>query len=232
MNTAVIENKKNAEKSLNDIYEFFALILFPYKILTEEMMKGQDFSINLSQTGIKLDNDGIRKKIESFKDDYLIKLCFQHMVGIFEFWFFETISILLQNPKRINKKKQIDVEMIYKSINLEELKKQIIDNEINELKYKKVADWFKTLNNYINIKSMNNDDIKNISEIKATRDVLVHNNGIVNEIYITKSGSKARNKVGHKIDLTCDYFNNIWSYLKSFIIKCSDEIAKKDRSIL
>ncbi len=43
-------------------------------------------------------------------------------------------------------------------------------------------------------------------EIKATRDLLVHNDSEINSVYIEKVGTKARGKLGDPINVDVDYF--------------------------
>ncbi|MCA9408486.1 MAG: hypothetical protein KC733_07340 [Candidatus Omnitrophica bacterium] len=43
-------------------------------------------------------------------------------------------------------------------------------------------------------------------EVKATRDIYIHNQGIANQIYIEKSASHARVKKGAGLPITVDYF--------------------------
>ena len=44
-----------------------------------------------------------------------------------------------------------------------------------------------------------------IIEIKASRDVLAHNNGIVNAIYVAKAGSRARHQEGEQLTMSEQY---------------------------
>lgn len=64
-------------------------------------------------------------------------------------------------------------------------------------------------------------------ELKATRDLLVHNSRVINAIYIEKAGSKARGKVGQKIGVDSPYFDGALATLKrlSGIIKRDAEKA-------
>ena len=60
-------------------------------------------------------------------------------------------------------------------------------------------------------------------ETKATRDLIIHNSGKVNDLYLRKSGKSARGKPGTIIPLNEDYFGNCISVMKSI----SDEIDKQ-----
>jgi hypothetical protein len=63
-------------------------------------------------------------------------------------------------------------------------------------------------------------------EFKATRDIIVHNSGISNELYIAKSSKKARGKLGDKINIDKSYFDSSIATMKSIIGK-SEVSARK-----
>jgi hypothetical protein len=58
-------------------------------------------------------------------------------------------------------------------------------------------------------------------EIKATRDLVIHNHGIVNAVYLQKAGKKARGALGQAISVDSAYFDGAIATLKrvSGIIK-------------
>lgn len=51
-------------------------------------------------------------------------------------------------------------------------------------------------------------------EIKASRDLIIHNNGRINKLYMDKVGSKARGKVGDELSVDHDYFRHVITKLK------------------
>jgi len=55
------------------------------------------------------------------------------------------------------------------------------------------------------------------AEIKATRDLYVHSDGTVNDIYIEKTGAHARYAKGHKAVVDAAYFDAAASCLKSLM---------------
>ncbi len=54
-------------------------------------------------------------------------------------------------------------------------------------------------------------------EIKATRDILVHSDGLVNNIYIEKTGQRARFGLGEKIVVDAAYFDSAASCMKALL---------------
>jgi hypothetical protein len=56
-----------------------------------------------------------------------------------------------------------------------------------------------------------------VNEIKCTRDLIVHNSGRVNAIYLHKTGSSARAGLGETIPLTYDYVRGASTALEQFV---------------
>ena len=57
-------------------------------------------------------------------------------------------------------------------------------------------------------------DISRIAEIKALRDILAHNAGIVNQIYLQKAGSLARAGLAARLPLSRPYTYDGADFLK------------------
>jgi hypothetical protein len=57
------------------------------------------------------------------------------------------------------------------------------------------------------------DDIERFSEIKATRDVLVHGQGVANAYYIDKAGKSARANVGEPLLIPEPYHQKSWELI-------------------
>jgi len=227
MKKQVIDLKKNCIENLNNIYEFKANTVFSYQF-TEESIKGKKVTLINPITNKTITENELIQELESYKNNYLVTLSFQHTINIFESWFFDLIKIiLLNNPHRLNKKKKVDVELILNNNLYENIVEEIVNSEINEIKYKKPSEWFNYLNKFFNLNYPTKDEILIISEIKASRDILVHNQGIVNSIYLEKAGNISRFKENELLEITNDYFNESWQIIKEVVIGISDKIIRK-----
>ncbi len=58
------------------------------------------------------------------------------------------------------------------------------------------------------------DHLPKYIEIKATRDLLVHNDGIINPVYLEKAGELARGKLDDRININTAYFEETVRTLK------------------
>ena len=63
-------------------------------------------------------------------------------------------------------------------------------------------------------------------ENKATRDLIVHNSGLINKLYIKKSGNSARGKEGDRIVVDKQYLEASMANMKSLIGKICSQIQK------
>lgn len=162
------------------------------------------------------------------KNNYFFSLVHQQQVSLFEHLLFDLIRILLlDRPERLSKKKQIDYETIFISETKEDLLLKLIERELNEIKYKNVTDWFDYLNKMVSLPEIDAEDLAKIAEAKAARDILVHNAGIINQIYLNKSGSAARFLIDQKIDVSGEYTLSIWKLFVELLITITDSIIHK-----
>jgi len=93
----------------------------------------------------------------------------------------------------------------------------VVDKELNELKYERVADWFSYLERLVRLGCPNQSTIEQLAEIKATRDILVHNQGIANATYVSKSGLLARCRAGEELPLPETYHRQSWQTIRSLV---------------
>ena len=166
--------------------------------------------------------------LDNAKQNYFFSLIHQQQVALFEHLFFDFIKILLlDRPERLSKKKQIDYGTIFEVSSKEELLIKLVDRELNEVKYKNVAEWFAYLDKLVGLPEFTKEELNKLAEAKACRDILVHNAGVANQIYIHKSGDAARFNEGQKIDVSGDYTKDTWSLLVRILIKTIDPVIEK-----
>lgn len=62
---------------------------------------------------------------------------------------------------------------------------------------------------------------------KATRDLVVHNGGIVNELYLQKAGEKARGKRGDQLVVNKKYFYGALAKMKKVSGAIKRDVEKR-----
>jgi len=163
------------------------------------------------------------------KGDYLLSFVHQNQVSLFEHLFFDLLKIVITNqPQSLSGKKQIDYATIFQAESKEELVCKLIEREINEIKYKNVGEWFNYLYKIVSIPQFSKEEMDKIAEAKASRDILVHNAGIINQIYVQKSGSASRFSDGEKIDISGGYTRDVWELLSKVLLIITDAVIEKN----
>lgn len=165
------------------------------------------------------------------RDNHFLSLVHQHQVALFEHLFFDMLRLLLSDqPLRLPGKRQIEYSVIVAAKTKDEVICTLIERELNEIKYKSVGEWFAYLERLVSKCKFSDADLGKIAEAKATRDLLVHNAGIANKIYLQKAGQFARYKVGEEVGVDGDYTLDMWQLLSSVLITAIDCLIQQSNT--
>lgn len=115
-------------------------------------------------------------------------------------------AIIIKHPKKIGSKKNIIAANVLNFNSIEEIKYFIADSILNELSYKSPKEFSYEFNKYTSINMIESPLYHQYIELKATRDIYIHNKGVANEIYLSKSGSHARVKLSELLPVDVQYF--------------------------
>lgn len=69
----------------------------------------------------------------------------------------------------------------------------------------------------INLGDIGASEIDRLAELKATRDIVAHNAGIANEIYVRKAGGLARAHQGESLSVSRSYVYDAADFLKRLV---------------
>jgi hypothetical protein len=149
---------------------------------------------------------------------YVQGLGFIQLTTILEAFLFDFLLLLLANdPRRLAQKKQIEVGVALSAADRPALVMLIAERELNELKYDRPTAWFAYMDKIVHLGCPTRDEIERIAEMKAGRDLLIHNSGIVNPTYLDKAGTKARYGVGEKVVIDRRYFEGCWRLARKLV---------------
>lgn len=161
--------------------------------------------------------------IEAAKDGYFLSLVHQHQVAIFEHIFFDVLRVILLNqPVRLPSDRKIEYSVVVAAASKGDILQVMVERELNELKYKNVADWFAFVLKLVSSCTVPAEDVGRISEAKASRDILVHNAGMANDIYVRKSGAWARFESGQMVSVAGTYTLECWQTFSRVLIRLID----------
>jgi hypothetical protein len=118
---------------------------------------------------------------------------------------------------RLSGKRQLDVATALSVPDRASLVAFLVERELNELKYKRVTDWFERLHGVVTISCPNDDEISHYAEVKASRDILVHNAKVVNKVYLDKAGQHARYPLNALMEIPGHYHRESWLLIKKIV---------------
>lgn len=113
---------------------------------------------------------------------------------------------LIEFPQKISNKRKLDFEIVLEAKSLDEIKFSLVNLVINELSYKSPKDFAEEFNKYVGINLLENPIFHKYIELKATRDIYIHNQGIANDIYLTKAETLSRVKSGQLLHVDIQYY--------------------------
>jgi len=110
-------------------------------------------------------------------------------------------------PKKLaGEDKTVDLALVLAADNLDDVLSAVIERQIHSVFYERPEKYFKFIEDVLSV-SIEGEIKETYSEVKATRDVLVHNDGVTNPIYVRKAGARARVQEGEDIQVDEAYFD-------------------------
>jgi hypothetical protein len=188
-----------------------------WRLVQQTAKEGRRFSIRNLTTGTTVNEKAIGKLAQRYVTDYLAGATFQHFVALFEDFFFDLLRVWLSSYPGSLSNRQVSFDTVLKAVDKGAIVQEVVEKELNELRYKRPTEWFAYLEKVVNLGCPTPDEIERLAEIKATRDVLAHNRGIANATYVSKAVRLARAKAGEKLEIPEPYHRESWELLSKLV---------------
>ena len=165
------------------------------------------------------------KELKEIYDRFLSRELFENLivtaVSHFESFLFAVLRfVLLDYPKKLtlnvrglDTRKEIPLEILLDADSREDALRDVIERQLNSLSYATPKAYLEYLNNVTGVDTSDPAFLDYI-EIKATRDIIIHNSGIINDVYLSKVGQKKRGEIGDRPVIDNQYFNHCTATLK------------------
>ena len=203
--------------TLEASHDYYTYTKRVWRLLQQIVKEGRKFTFRNLTTGTRVDEQVLLGRAQLYVTDYLISSTFQAFVSLFEDFFFELLRFWLAAYPASLSKKQVEVSAVLQAPDKSAIVLRVVDKELNELKYERLADWFAYLERLTKLGCPTDDEIEKLAEIKASRDILVHNNGITNATYVSKAGTWARYQDGEKLEIPEQYHRATWETINKVV---------------
>ncbi len=171
-----------------------------------------------------MDAAGLGRLAQKYIAGYLAESVFQIQVALFEDFFFGLLGLwLTAYPDGIpdKGKKAVDLGTILDAPNKPAILQAVVDRELDGLKYKRPAAWFRYLDDRVKLGGPTDEQVERLAEIKASRDILVHNRGVVHEVYLDKAGPRARSGLGDRVEIDEPYLRGVGALIATVVADLS-----------
>lgn len=207
-----------------DLPELIDFLKYYKKLTVADLMKNK----NLSENQKLANKMRIENQIEKV-DDYpriIYSMSLVYTVASFEVFLKDTIKLLLRFDKNILAKseKKISYSELFNFSSYEDLSNYLADGFVNELTYKNIVEQIRFLNERIQlglsfkkkngiVSNRNFIDLHIVNEIFSTRNILLHNSGVVNKRYL-ELNPKSKFDIGDVRALDKDYLFSSWGEIR------------------
>jgi hypothetical protein len=223
--------RNRAIRSLNDLYVLAGLtsqaLLEMRKRVKEHDEDEIEFeapSANGETTTVTRDPSQLSKLLQSASAHGVYEQFLVAGVALTEDYFQSVLRVVLKwFPKKLNVsvdgkqvERSIGLDVVLSSSTVDEILDVVIQKQLFALFYGSPERYFEYVQKILSIE-IEKEMKDSFAEIKATRDIIVHNSGIANDVYIAKSGKKARARSGKRLEMDTAYFKAATQTMKGLV---------------
>jgi hypothetical protein len=214
---------------LNAAHDYYIDTKIAWRLVETLAETGHTFTARNMVTGTATTQADLPGKVRGYLVGYLPESTFQQFIAIFENYFFDLLHLWLAAYPQSLRTKQVEFGAILDAPDKDAITRAVVSKELNELLYERPAGWFTYLESKAKLGCPTADEIERIAEAKATRDVIVHNRGVANRVYVMKAGRLARYREGERIDIPSHYHRETWELLRKVAADMSNAAIAKAR---
>lgn len=218
---------------LNDAWIFTELLRPDLKERAEKLRASKS-KVKRPYKVPKRDSNVISKRRD---EDIGLIFCAQHDRGIFETNIVSLVSraeafiqdsiaiVATAHPQKLSvlaDKAGIPLDLFLEHEEREDVIRRFVAMKCEGLMFGKPSEYLEKAAKVLTIE-LDADVVKAFVEIKASRDIIIHNSGRINKLYIEKAGDQCRGKEGEELVIDRAYFRHVVVMLK----RLSGEIQSK-----
>lgn len=216
-------------RRVNDTHIFAAQAL---KVLRDA--QGGMLSISREGKDRRYDVPSIRKskfarrtphEVRQIYDRFLVRELYENFivsaVSQLESFLFETLRLVLLaypqklkvNIKGVEIDRTVSLDVLLGKEDIRAVLEEIVENRILSISYANPRTYLQFLGKIAGI-DIEDKAFEDYLEVKATRDLLIHNSGMVNAVYGVKAATRARARIGQVIQIDRQYFDRCIATIK------------------
>lgn len=129
-------------------------------------------------------------------------------------------ELLEQFPQLYLSKNTISYDKIVSlDSDLDKIMELFLDEEVDKFMHKPLSEWYTTFENNHKLNFLFGQDFDSFKELYYRRNIIVHNQGIVNDTYIKGVDGKTNYKVGERVKIDSNYILNSMNVTRIILFK-------------
>lgn len=212
---------------LTSAYDYYADTKSAWRIVHRSIATGHTFIVRNMTTGTITTHADLANRARGYIAKEVVESTFQQFISIFEGFYFELLRLWLTAYPQSLGKKTASFKSILELPDKAAIVDSVIRRELIEIVYDRPTEWFAYLNVKVQLGCPTPDEIEQIAEAKATRDIFVHNGGIANQMYQSKAGAKARFQPGQRMDIPEHYHRQTWELVHKLVLDLANAAIAK-----
>lgn len=229
--------KNEIQRDINNLFIWSSIVseTLRDKKNDKDFMKIKEYTVpsTKGESQIKRGKENLQEIFENAINKDFYYSIITYLIAIFENFLNQVaFKILKLDSKRllitisgVNQSRKVELDKIIRSNSFDNLIEDLIKTELVNLFYASPQKYKEYFNKVLSL-DIDDEIWDKWFECKATRDIIVHNNGIINDIYLSKSGDKARGMINEQIEVDEVYFKGLIVTLKSFAGKINKACKK------
>ncbi|MFI5461649.1 MAG: hypothetical protein ACHRXM_40205, partial [Isosphaerales bacterium] len=220
--------RDRALAGLNDAHDYFTYTKGAWRMLQFAVQRdGLKFSLRNPSTNSTVNEEALLGHAQRYVAEDLASATLQQFVSIFENFLSDALRLwLLAFPKSFAKR-QLSGKEIFGLPDKAAIVDALVEKELKDVFYDRPANWFEYLKDHVDTGAPAAAEAEQFAEVKATRDVLVHGQGVANAYYVDKAGKAARAQSGQPLDVAEPYHQASWELICKLVRDIGTGMAAK-----
>lgn len=223
----ITELRDASLSALDDTHDFFAHTKALWRLAQVESKRGKRFTFRNRVTGTTVTHEDLPTLAQKYVTQYMASATLQQLISRFEEFVFAFLREYYCAFPRSLSAKELTLQAVLDHPSTSDVVLTVVERHLRELAYEGLQDWFAAVERIAAIGCPDSATIDRLKEAKASRDVLVHNNGIANPLYVDRSGLAARFKPGEALDVSEGYLRETHERLRDTINNMADAAIAK-----
>ena len=226
---------------MDEAREFYVHSRQAWRLVQQLARKGRPVGIVDLATKRHLPTGDLESRAQKYVTVQLAELTFRDLSSLLEDWILGLIRLWLTaypedmdlnfdpaTGQRRGKKQeevQIPPSRLLHQRDCTAILGGLIERIVRDLTYERPEKWFRYIDSRLNLGYPDTLQRARLSEMKAARDCLEHNRGVINQDYLNKAGTAARYAVGDLVQIDEPYLMECFTLLRDVALAMADAAA-------